>query len=165
MEGLSIKSKLLIGISSIFLILGNRKSLIDEWNVSNSKMEIGIKLVISSIDFEMRLYDLDSELNNVDYNVEALRASNYEDRLFYIVGHSGNGDNCYFNKVRDLRLGEYIYIIINEDKFIYRVEDIYYIVKDGYMEIFGEEVNSIYLITCDIYNNYRQLVIKGVLVN
>ena len=108
---------------------------------------------------------MDSELNNVDYNVELLNESSYEDKLFYIVGHSGNGDNCYFNKIKNLKIGEYVYIIINNEKLIYRIDNIYYIVKDGYMEIFNDEVNLVYLITCDIYNNNRQLVIKGVLVN
>lgn len=165
MEGLSIKSKLLIGISSVLLIFLNKNYFLVEDDVSNNSIDRGIKLVISSIDFEMNLYDIDSELNNVDYNVEVLKESNYDDKLFYIAGHSGNGDNCYFNKIRELEIGEYIYVVINNKRLIYRVDDIYYIVKDGYMEIFNSEVNMIYLITCDVYNNNRQLVIKGVLVN
>ena len=165
MEGLSIKSKLLIGISSVLLIFLSKDYFLDKEYVSNNSIDRGIKLVISSIDFEMNLYDIDSELNNVDYNVEVLKESNYDDKLFYIAGHSGNGDNCYFNKIKELEIGEYIYVVINNKRLIYRVDDIYYIVKDGYMEIFNSEVNMIYLITCDVYNNNRQLVIKGVLVN
>jgi len=164
-EVLYIRKKLLIGISSILLIFWSRDCHIVEDYVSNKSMDMGIKLVIPSIQFEKSLYDIDSELNNVDYNVEVLKESSYEDKLFYIAGHSGNGDNCYFNKIRYLDVGEYIYIFVNDERLIYRVEDIYYIFKDGYMEIFDGEVNSIYLITCDIYNNSRQLVIKGVLVN
>ena len=165
MEGLSIKSKLLIGISSILLIFWSRDCYIVEDYVGNKSADMGNCLVIPSIDFEMNLYGVDSELNNVDYNIEVLKESNYEDKLFNIAGHSGNGDNCYFNKIKDLELGEYIYIVINDERLIYMVEDIYYIVKDGYMDIFDDEVNIIYLITCDVYNNNRQLVIKGVLVN
>lgn len=165
MEGLSIKLKLLIGISSVLLIFWGRDYFLVEEYVSDNSVDRGIKLIISSIDFEMNLYDIDSELNNVDYNVEMLKESNYDEKLFYIAGHSGNGDNCYFNKIKELEIGEYIYIVINDKILIYRVDDIYYIVKDGYMEIFDDEVNVIYLITCDIYNNNRQLVIKGVLVN
>ena len=73
MEGLSIKSKVLIGISSILLKLWSRDCYIVEDYVSNKSVDMRNCLVIPSIDFEMNLYGVDSELNNVDYNIEVLK--------------------------------------------------------------------------------------------
>lgn len=124
---------------------------------------MGIKLVIPSIQFEKSLYDIDSELNNVDYNVEVLKESSYGDKLFYIAGHSGNGDNCYFNRIKELEMGDIIYIYIKDKMLIYEVKQIYFIRKNGYMEVDNVDKDVLFLITCNGYN--RQLIVKGVLIN
>lgn len=106
---------------------------------------------------------MDSELNNVDYNIELLETSDINRNIFYIAGHSGNGDNCYFNRVRELVIGNYIYIYFDSKSLVYEVVEIYNIVKSGVMEVSDEE-NVLYLITCDIYNDNRQLIVKSKLI-
>lgn len=121
-------------------------------------------LIIPSIRFNMGIYEMDSELNNVDYNIEILSSSNLENNLFFIAGHSGRGDNCYFNKIKELSYGEYIYLWNDNEVLIFKVVDKYFIVKDGDMLV-KDDRDVLYLITCDIYNSNRQLIIKGFLVN
>ena len=113
----------------------------------------------------MNLYDLNSGLNDVDSNVEILDDSIIEKNLFFIVGHSGTGDKCFFNRVRELLIGDYVYIVKGDVVLIYKVLNSYFIPKDGYMKSDGCSSNFLYLVTCDIYNNNRQLIVEGILVN
>ena len=124
-----------------------------------------MKLIIPSINLEKNIYKLDSGLNNVDYNIEILEKSDIDKKLFYLAGHSGRGDNCFFNRVRELKIGDYVYIINDDNMLVYAINDSYYIVKNGYMEVNCYEEGLLYLITCDIYNSNRQLIVKGVLIN
>ena len=135
-----------------------------EVNVSNMYNRDNIRLVIPSIGLDRYIFYLDDKLNDVDYNVELLDSSDIYKNIFYLVSHSGDGDNCYFNKVVDLRIGGYIYIYINDDSLVYEIVDIYEIVKDGYMEVNISEVDVLYLITCKVYNDNRQLVVKSKLI-
>ena len=123
------------------------------------------ELIIPKIQFKMNLYDLNSDLNNIDGNIEILDDSNIENNLFFIAGHSGNGDKCFFNRIRELVIGDYVYIVNDNVVLIYKVVNSYFIVKDGYMESNGYSRNFLYLVTCDIYNNNRQLIVEGILVN
>ena len=127
-------------------------------------MEVScFKLVIPKIDLNYDIYNLGNGLNNVDYNVEVLKESSYGDKLFYIAGHSGNGDNCYFNRIKELEMGDIIYIYIKDKMLIYEVKQIYFIRKNGYMEVDNVDKDVLFLITCNGYN--RQLIVKGVLIN
>ena len=102
-------------------------------------------------------------LNCVDYNIELLDESKIDDNVYFLAGHSGNGDNCYFNRIKELEIGDVIYIYIDDKELVYEVEQIYFIRKNGYMEVDDINKNVLYLITCSGYN--RQLIVKGVLIN
>lgn len=122
-----------------------------------------LKLNIPKISFEMGIYDVENKLNDVDYNVEILENSDIDRNVYFFAGHAGNGDNCYFNRVKELDVGDSIYVKIDSEVLIYEVVDVYNIVKNGYMEVDGYLENVLYLITCSGYN--RQLIVKGVLIN
>ena len=122
-------------------------------------------LVIPSIRFNMDIYDMDSRLNDVDYNIEILDSSNLESNLFFIAGHSGGGDNCYFNRVKELKSGDYVYLKNSSEMLVFEIVDRYFIVKNGNMMIDEEECNVLYLVTCDMYNGNKQFIMKGILVN
>lgn len=124
-----------------------------------------MNLMIPKINFRMNIYNFDSELNDVDYNIEILKDSSVIDRLFFIVGHSGMGDNCYFNDIKKLEIGDYVYLDVGDEVLIYKIIDRYYIVKNGYMDFGIDKCNRLYLITCDIGNDDKQLVLKGILIN
>ena len=127
-------------------------------------MEVScFKLVIPKIDLNYDIYNLGNGLNNVDYNIELLSDSNIEENIYFLAGHSGNGDNCYFNRIKELEIGDVIYIYIDDKELVYEVEQIYFIRKNGYMEVDDINKNVLYLITCSGYN--RQLIVKGVLIN
>jgi LPXTG-site transpeptidase (sortase) family protein len=113
----------------------------------------------------MKVYNLDNDLNNVDYNIELLEYSNLENNLYFIAGHSGGGDNCYFNNIKNLGIGEYVYLVNKDSLLVYRIISKYYIFKSGYMEVNDNSKKEVYLITCDVNNNNRQLILKGILVN
>jgi LPXTG-site transpeptidase (sortase) family protein len=123
-----------------------------------------IRLLIPNINFDKFIYYLDDEINDVDYNVELLSSSDIYKNIFYFAGHSGSGDNCYFNRIVELNIGDYIYIYLDDIIFVYEIVDIYEIVKNGYMAIESNEVDVLYLITCKVYNNSRQLVVKSKLI-
>ena len=112
----------------------------------------------------MRFYDFNSEFNNVDYNIEILKNSYISSNLFYIAGHSGGCDYCYFDNIRFLIEGDFVYIYNGDDILIYVIKEKYYIDKNGYM-ISNNKINYLYLITCDIYNSNRQLILEGYLIN
>ena len=124
-----------------------------------------MNLMIPKINFRMNIYNFDSKLNDVDYNIEILKDSSVIDKLFFIVGHSGMGDNCYFNDIKKLEIGDYVYLDVDHEVLIYKIIDRYYIVKNGYMNLGFDKYNRLYLITCDISDGNRQLVLKGILIN
>lgn len=130
---------------------------------SNVGDEFLLKLIIPSIDFEMGIYDIESEYNEVNLNVELLASSQLDNNVFFFAGHSGRGENCYFNRVNELILGDIIFVKSKDKNLVYEVVKIYNIVKNGYMEVDKYLEDVLFLITCSDYN--RQLVVKGVLIN
>ena len=122
-----------------------------------------IKLVIPKIGVDKFIYDMDSEFNNVDYNIELLDSSAINNNVYYFASHSGNGDNCYFNRVKELEKEDVIYVFIGDRKLIYEVVLRYFVVKNGYMEVDEDIDNVLFLITCSGHN--RQLIVKAELIN
>lgn len=121
------------------------------------------RLVIPDIDFDMVIYDIDSLYNDVDSGIEMLDSSDKSKRIYFFAGHSGNGDNCYFNRVKELKYGDVVYLYMDGIVFSYKIVEFYNIVKKGYMEVDYELCDVLYLITCNNYNG--QLIVKGVLIN
>ena len=138
----------------------SRDELVYVNEIQNSYL---LKLVIPKISFEKEIYEIASELNNVDYNVEILKTSEIDKNVYFFASHSGRGDNCYFNRVKELYVGDNIYVNIGSNLLVYEVVSIYNIVKSGYMEVDNNLENVLFLITCSNYN--RQLIVKGVLIN
>lgn len=135
----------------------------DVYNYSDIRSEYLLNLIIPSIDFDMGIFNFDNELNNVDYHVEILKSSDIDNNVYIFAGHSGRGDNCYFNRLKEINVGDNIYISMNNNVLVYEVSHIYKIVKNGYMEVDEYLEDVLFLITCIDYN--RQLIVKGVLIN
>lgn len=115
-------------------------------------------LKIPSINFIRNIYYEDKVINNVDYNVMLVRGSNILKKRFIFAGHSGYGDNAYFNDLALLHIGDIIYVDINQERLFYEVVYIYFIFKDGSMDI-SDEDNMVYLVTCSLVYSGMQLVI------
>lgn len=155
--GVSLISGLIIFFSSFIYLSDEQYSYIKE---NHSYL---FRLVIPSIALDKVIYDNNSELNNVDYNVEILSESDIGKGVYFFAGHSGYGDNCYFNRVKELDVGDVIYVYYGNKMLIYEVVDKYLIIKSGYMEVDENLVNVLFLITCSDYG--RQLIVKAVLIN
>jgi len=121
------------------------------------------KLIIPSVDFEKEIYMIGSKFNDVDYNVEILEESDIDNNVYFFAGHSGRGDNCYFNKIKMLEFGDFVYVFLDNKRLVYEVVEKFDIVKVGYFEIDNNISNTLFLITCD--GRDCQLIVKGVLIN
>lgn len=117
---------------------------------------------IPKINLNEFIYPIDSILNNVDYNIELLKSSKVDKNLLYIAGHSGSARNSYFDNLIYLEKGDLIYL----NKFIFVVEKIYFIQKDGnFLSYYNKEGNTLFLITCSLKYIDKQLIIKAKLIN
>lgn len=162
---LYIKIKLVIKLVSVLVVFFSSVMIVSEdvYVYSDIESEYLLNLSIPSIDFDMDIFDFDNELNNVDYGVEILKSSDIDNNVYFFAGHSGRGDNCYFNGLKEINVGDNIYISMNNNILVYEVTYIYIIVKNGYMEVDHYLEDVLFLITCIDYN--RQLIVKGVLIN
>ena len=167
MEGLYIRLKLVIKLVSVLVVFFSSVMIISEdvylYNDIEIESEYLLNLSIPSINFEMNIFDFDNKLNNVDYHVEILKSSDIDNNVYIFAGHSGRGDNCYFNRLKEINVRDNIYIIINDEVLVYEVTNIYKIVKNGYMEVDDYLVDVLFLVSCIDHN--RQLIVKGVLIN
>ena len=153
----------LISIVVIFFcgyILIEDKRYIYYVDNGNSKF---INLVIPGIGLDVLIYNFDSIYNDVDYNVSLLDSSDLDSNTYYFASHSGTGDNCYFNRVKEIEVGDVVYVFYKNNRLVYEVVDKYFIVKNGYMEVDKYLEDVLFLITCSGYN--QQLIVKGLLIN
>ena len=121
-------------------------------------------LDIPSISFYRDVYHKDSSLNDVQYNIQLLNDSDEEKKLFFIAGHSGRGENCFFNSLVNLKIGDEIDLLFSQYKYTYLVDVIYYIDKTGVMDVDRWE-NTLYLITCSLVYPGKQLIIRASLIS
>ena len=124
-----------------------------------------LKLEIPSINLKENVYDMNSVLNDVDYHVEILESSRFDNNLFFLAGHSGAGSSSYFNDLIFLERGDIIWIIYHGNKYFYVVDRMYSISKNGYMMVNLDESNTLYLITCSLENSDKQIVVRADLVS
>lgn len=148
---------------------------IEENNIEQIESKIEIiedspiaTISIPSINLEKVLYDIDSKLNNVNYNIEILKESimpNKEHSHLFLASHSGNNYNAYFNDLPKLEIGDDIYIFYDGIKYTYEINKIFEVDKDGKIEINGiSNIKMLTLITCHIGTN-KQIVVNSYLIN
>lgn len=123
---------------------------------------------IPSINLEKVLYDIDSNLNNVNYNIEILKESimpSEEYSHLFLASHSGNNYNAYFNDLPKLKIGDKIYIFYDGIKYTYEINKIFEVDKDGKIEMNGiSNIKMLTLITCHIGTN-KQIIVNSYLIN
>lgn len=127
------------------------------------KEEYFLTLSIPKIGFSKGVYNINSDFNDISYNVKLLEYSSVDRQLFFFAAHSGIGDNCYFNDLVDLERGDFVFVQLNDSELCYVVENIFLIDKDGTFE-FVDVDNSLFLITCSLIDKDKQLIVRGVLV-
>ncbi len=109
------------------------------------------------------VYPMNSVLNDVSKNVELLQDSDLENHLVFLASHSGSGSATYFNSLKFLEKGDYIFLNFLDRVDSYVVVDAYYIFKRGYFEVGEVYSDHLFLITCSLEYSDRQLVVEAVL--
>ena len=120
-----------------------------------------LELQIPRIKLYRDVYNMDSALNNVDYNVEILEGSNIGDNLYFLAAHSGSGDSSYFENLVYLDKGDLVYLKYLDFSYVFVVDDMFYIKKSGYLNVRSKSFyNTLFLITCSLEYVDRQLVVR-----
>lgn len=142
---------------------------IEEQKVSKENTIDNVIAIINipKINLERGLYDINSEQNNVDYNVEILDGSimpNEENSHLFLASHSGSSKYAYFNDLSKLEIGDKINLFFEGTKYIYEVNKIFEVEKDEKIDINGlSNVKMLTLITCHIGTN-KQIVVNSHLI-
>lgn len=124
-----------------------------------------LDIYIPRIKLRKSVYNIDSGLNDVAYNVEILRSSSIQDDLYFLAAHSGSGSVSYFDNLICMEKGDIIYIFIGDRKRIFVVDALFYIQKNGYFYVdYGSGGKELFLITCSLKYVNRQLVVRAKLI-
>lgn len=119
-------------------------------------------LEIPKISFSKGFVDKNTSANNVDYNIEILKQSDYPNISkgnFIIAGHSGNGWNSFFKDLYQLEINDKAYVYYNNKKYTYNIVDIYYQPKTGKLKIYRDHnKTTMTLITCTKNDKTTQTV-------
>lgn len=115
-------------------------------------------LEIPSINFSNDIL-FSSTLNN---GLEIMKGSilpNQKNSMVIIMGHSGIGNNALFNDLVKLNVGDKIFLTYLNEKYEYIIYNIDYI--DKYKNYVVNNDNQLYLVTCDLKNLHKQIVINS----
>lgn len=131
----------------------NHEELIENKKTkSNIKTSYIAVIKIPKINLEKGLYQIGSNLNNVNKNIEILKDSdmpNIENGNFILAGHSGTSKISFFKNLYKLKNGDEIIIYYDQKEYKYKITNIYLIDKTG-EAIIKRDANktTITLITC-----------------
>ena len=119
-------------------------------------------LDIPKINFYKGFYSKTSSLNNVKFNLLALKESDYPDVVngnLIIAGHSGNYNNSYFKDLYKLGIDDTITVHYQGKDYIYKITKIYNEKKTGTVRILRDRnKTSLTLITCTKDDNNHQTI-------
>lgn len=125
-------------------------------------------LEIEKINLKQYLYDINSQKNDVNKNVEIIKGSNLPDILYgnlILAGHSGSGKVAFFNRLNELEVNDIVNVYYKNIKYQYQIYNIYEIEKTGKAEIKRyKDENTLTLITCKVNTN-KQIIIVSTLIN
>ena len=119
-------------------------------------------LEIPKINLTKGFVDMNSRHNNVDYNMQIIKPSNYPDvdkGNLIIASHSGSSSISYFKHLYKLKVGDIAYIYYNNVKYTYKIVKIYKEPKTGYLNIYRDmNQTTLTLVTCTKNNNKTQTI-------
>lgn len=123
------------------------------------------EICIPKINLNEKVYNFNDSRNDVDKGIMIVK-----DYDFYkmkgsliLASHSGNSSISYFKNLYILKKNDIVKILYNGDEYIYQINEIYDINKNGKFK-YNSSDKTIYLITCDKNNKKRQNVYKGKLI-
>lgn len=143
-------------------------------NDNNDKNDITINnsnylavLKIDKINLEKGLYSIDSNMNNVDYNIEILKESkmpDIENGNLTLAGHNGYLKESYFRHLYRLIPSDKVSVFYNGYEYIYEVINTYKVNKTGTVKVIrNNNKTTLTLITCS--GDTEQLVVICELVD
>lgn len=119
-------------------------------------------LEIPKINLRRGFLDLNSNYNNVNYNITVINGSTMPDKdnnNLILAAHSGVCSICFFHDLYKLQLGDEAYVTYGGIKYYYRVVNIYNVEKTGKVAIYRDySKNVLTLITCTRNSNTEQTV-------
>lgn len=133
----------------------------EENNQSSTYNYLGI-LEIPKINLKNGFYDLNYKYNNVDYNITVINGSTYpndKNNNLILAAHSGPCNYCYFDKLYKLKIGDEAYLQYKNQRYSYKIVNIYEVEKDGTVAIYRDyNKNCLTLITCTRGSDTKQTV-------
>ena len=112
---------------------------------------------------------MNSKPNNVDYNMQIIKPSNYPDvdkGNLIIASHSGSSSISYFKHLYKLKVGDNAYIYYNNVKYTYKIVNIYKEPKTGYLNIYRDlDQTTLTLVTCTKNDDTTQTIYICNLIN
>ena len=111
------------------------------------------------------MYNINSKLNNINKNIKILEYSNLNNNFLILASHSGTNYNAYFNNLIKLNKDDLIYIKYNNFIYTYKIYNIYYIKKTGYLDVKKDLSNTLILITCSTREKDKQLIIMSTIID
>lgn len=140
-----------------------------QYNNIGNKIELNhnvtdylLVLEIPKINLKQGVYNKYDYRNNIDKNVSILVESirvNSENSLLLLAAHSGNSFYSYFKDLNKLKLKDQIIIYYENEKYIYKVINIYNMPKSSELGMPEIKNNHLILITC--LNDYTYLIIEA----
>ena len=121
-------------------------------------------LEIPLINLKQGFYDINNKNNNIKNGIQVLNNSkmpNDSNNILVLASHSGNGIHSYFNKINTLNINDLLFLYYEGNKYIYQINDIVKIPKDGHLTISYTNNSQLILTTCDKDDKTKQLVIKS----
>ncbi len=119
-------------------------------------------LEIPKINLTKGFVDMNSRHNNVDYNIQIIKPSNYpdvENGNLIFASHSGSSSISYFKKLYKLSVGDEVNVYYKDIKYKYRVDSIYNEPKTGYLTLRrNREKTTLTMITCTRNSNTKQTI-------
>lgn len=116
-------------------------------------------IIINKINLKEELFPINSNENTIERHVSILNGSNYPE-LMIIAAHSGIGPIAYFQELDKVEINDEIILIIENNKSIYKVKDIWEEKKNGYINFNKENKKQLILTTCSPNKEGYQLVIN-----
>lgn len=160
------KTNGIIDLENNELLVGKYFSKEEKNKESNVKKEEYVAILqIPKIKFRRGLYKENSPQNKLSKNIIFLDSSdmpNKDNSRVIIVGHSGAPSNAYFKNLYKLDIKDEVILYYDNQKYIYKVSDIYEIKKTGNLALESNRENkTLTLVTCSGLD--KQLVIVSTL--
>jgi LPXTG-site transpeptidase (sortase) family protein len=122
-------------------------------------------IYIPKINIKKNLFSIESNKNNIEYNVEILKETIFPDKdnsIVFLAAHSGSGNNAFFNDLKHLNNNDEIILSYKNTIYKYIVIDKKEVLKNGYITGNRQADDEIVLTTCSDSKN-KQLIINGIL--